>query len=258
MEHYVSIFRDIGGHRSLEGQLIKRGVLFRSGELARISSEELEQLRHINLKLIIDLRTPQERKSKPDNLPQPDTIRQDVIRVVNVPLDRMGLEPAPRMLFKFLRGWPDGGEFEEFVRDYYEGLAFEDTAQVGEIFTLISDPHNLPALIHCTAGKDRTGLIAALIQLTVGVPRETVIQDFLTSNRYYEPVMQKYIRRIRRMTLFQVPPERIRRIFVVRREYLEHVLDRITETYGNVSGYLRKGCGIDPLVIMRLRQLLLE
>lgn len=253
MSNYVSTFRDMGSHRTLEGQVMKTGVLFRSGDLAGLSPEDMEQLRQLHLKLIIDLRTPKERKSKPDRLPQPE-----VIRVVNVPLDRMNLEPVPQMLFRFLRGWPEGGDFEQFTRDYYEGLVFEDTAQVAEIFSLISDTHNLPALIHCTAGKDRTGLIAALIQLAVGVPRETVIQDFLASNHYYEPVMQMYIRRIRWMTLFQVPSERIRRIFVVRREYLEHVLDRITETYGNVSGYLRKGCGIDPMIIMRLRQLLLE
>jgi protein-tyrosine phosphatase len=102
----------------------------------------------------------------------------------------------------------------------------------------LSDQSNLPALIHCTGGKDRTGFISALIQLLAGVPYETLIDDYLFSNQLIAVPMKKKERLIQWMSLFRVPSERIKPILEVRREYLEEAYNKIINQYGDVESYL--------------------
>jgi protein-tyrosine phosphatase len=144
------------------------------------------------------------------------------------------------------------------MKDYYRRIAFDHATQIGEILTLISDKKNLPALIHCTGGKDRTGFVFAIIQLLIGMPRKTVLEDYLLSNHFSKPQIARLIRYIRRMSLFQVSPDRIRPVLEARCEYLENVLDDILNTYGTIEVYLRKACGVTHQSILTLHELLLD
>src|SRR5690606_32755446 len=125
-----------------------------------------------------------------------------------------------------------------FRKNYYHHIAFDRTTQIKEIITTLSHEEHLPALIHCTAGKDRTGYIAALIQLLVGIPYETVVEEYLMTNRFYESRMEKLIKMIKWITLFQVSPERMKLILMAQRVDLDEVHDNIIRNYGSIEAYL--------------------
>jgi protein-tyrosine phosphatase len=122
---------------------------------------------------------------------------------------------------------------------------------------LICAPENQPVLIHCTAGKDRTGVIAALIQLLVGVTSQVVMEDYLLSNLLAAARMKSLLRFLRWVSLFQVTPERLQPVLEVRPEFLETILGEIQTTYAGVEGYLTQACGVNIGCLNQLKGLLL-
>ena len=245
-------FRDMGGHTSHDGRSMNQGILYRSDELSRLSKTDLVNFHTLNLRVVIDLRTPNERKTKLDRLP-PDSD----IRIISIPIYPKRDDPN-RLKKKlwFVTGKFKDFDFEEFTRTFYNKIAFEHTAQIGEIINLLSNTEILPALIHCSGGKDRTGFISACIQLLAGVPRETVMNSYLLTNTLFKPHLNRYIRYFRWMTFFQLTTEQIRPVFEARREYLEDTLDAVFEKYGSIDNYLIEACGVTKETISGLRRLL--
>ncbi|MBA4492838.1 tyrosine-protein phosphatase [Paenactinomyces guangxiensis] len=242
-------FREIGGLKTHDGRRMKSGVLFRSDELSQLSGKDLEKLKQLNLKSICDLRSSGERKSKPDRFPH-----NQGTNMVHVPI-----QDISRIDFlKWLAGKSGSIDFNKLIKDFYRRMAFECTAQINQVITLISDERNLPVLIHCKGGKDRTGYISALIQLLVGVPYQTVLEEYMLSNDLIGPRMKKIERYIRWMTLFQISSDRMKPLLEVRREYLDEIYGDILKKYGSVEEYLRVACGLNQRCISNLQQNLLE
>jgi protein-tyrosine phosphatase len=107
-------------------------------------------------------------------------------------------------------------------------------------------------------GKDRTGLAVAFVLRTLGVPKETIIEDYLLSNQFLQNKIYWYSFLGSMGSLFRVPPSEIRPLLEVRREYLEAAFAAIDERYGSFEAYLHKGIGLDDDTIERLRIALLE
>jgi protein-tyrosine phosphatase len=250
----LSNFRDIGGLKTSDGNFMKSGVLFRSDELSRVTDKDISILQTLNIKVICDLRTPNECNKK-----QAPLLLKQGINTINIPFhDQETHNINWKQLTKFLFSKSGATEFKEFSRSYYQHLAFERTSQIKEIITSLSYERNLPALVHCTAGKDRTGYISALIQLLVGIPYETVILEYLMTNRFYESRMEKLIKVMKWITLFQVSTERIKLILMADREVLDGVYDNIIRRYGSVETYLCEACEINQTMILKLKNMLLE
>lgn len=252
----LSNFRDLGGLTTVDGRTLKTGVLFRSEELSRMTANDLARLRGFNLKLICDLRSPRERREK-----QSPATLTETIRVVNIPmLPPANLDAGSRkLLLSFLFGSSGGDRFREFSRACYHSIAFEQTSRIREVITLLSSEENLPALIHCSAGKDRTGFLAALIQLLAGAPYEMVMDDYLLTNDHILPRLERFIKWMRIMTLCQVSPERIRLVAMAHHEFLDEVHTLIVKNYGSVETYLCEACKIESDTLRSLKnQLLVE
>lgn len=247
----LSNFRDIGGLKTEEGRSVKTGVLFRSDKLSGLTNLDLIKLSKLNIKLICDLRTPRERRKKTNQYFFSN------IRVVNIPIYHKEQELSHWRIFKYIFGRNGAEKFEEFIKEYYNGIVFHSTEQIKQVITLISEKNNLPALIHCNVGRDRTGLISAIIQMLLGVSRKKVIEDYLLTNIAFEQRILRFVKYIRRLSLFQVSEKRLQYILQARSEHLEEIIDRIAERYGNVEDYLTKGCGLDPQCLDRLRNLLI-
>jgi protein-tyrosine phosphatase len=253
--HFENVynFRDVGGLKTAEGHVMKTGVLFRSDKLSRMTCQDLAKLQEFNITLICDLRSPKESRKK-----QVRAVPNQTFRVVNIPIHEPAIQNGRRKrLLSFLFGKKGGDRFWEFARWYYHHIAFERTYRIREVITLLSKAENLPALIHCNSGKDRTGFLAALIQLLVGVPYEMVMQDYLRTNDYFGPHLEKLIKVMRVLTLYQVSPERMRLVLTAHPEFLNEVHDLIVKKYGSVEKYLCEACEIDRDTLQKLKNQLL-
>jgi protein-tyrosine phosphatase len=233
---------------------MKTGILFRSDGLARLTDSDLEILKKLNLRTICDLRAPKERKSKPDRFPLNSGIRN-----MNLPIFSNNMDS--NRLQRFL--WVVKGKFKDldsqkFMNDFYHVIAFDHTAQIADVLTMISDEKNLPLLVHCTGGKDRTGFVSAILQILAGVSKEIVFEDYLLTNQLIEPQIIKFIRRFRILSFSKITPEKIRTILEARREYLETVLDEVIKRFGSIENYLEEGCSIDKSTIIKLKELLIN
>jgi protein-tyrosine phosphatase len=246
----ASNFRDVGGVMTADGRGVKTGLLFRSDELSRLTPADREKLQALKLKSVIDLRTPDERRSRRGRPAGGDGVRTFLIPI------RPGRDFTRGQLFVYLLRHPGQVDFEKLIREYYFTMAFARTAQVGEVFTLLADKNRLPVLIHCTAGKDRTGFLAALVQLALGVAPEIVMEDYLLTNRLLKPGRKDFIRSLRWIDLLPVSPAGIQPVLEARRDYLQAVLDEIFYRFGTIEVYLEQGCGVDADALRRLRGLL--
>lgn len=246
-------FRDIGGLQTADGRMVRTGVLFRSGRLSRMTAADVGRLRAFGIKLICDLRAP------PTDLPRRlDGALRERARLVHIPLhEQMSERESRTRLLGCLFGKSGEARFNALLRRYYDHMAFEQGPRIRELISLLAQDANLPALIHCAAGRDRTGFMAAVIQLLLGVPYAAVVQDYLLSNDYFAPVLDRIVLRFRLLTLFQVPRERLLLLLTANADILNDVHTRIMTQHGSIEQYLTAACRIDPATLERLRSRLL-
>ena len=239
-------FRDFGGYASGSGGRVAEGKLFRAAHLASVSDRELETIRGLDLGLVVDLRYRPERERQPNR----DVGAGRVLEYASVGED-VGPRVAPHEAFV---------EEELFsaedARRYMMGsyrARFHDggfRAVFGETLRHMADTGEA-VLIHCAAGKDRTGALAALIHAALGVGREDVMRDFMLTmeaidiEAMLEPASKAMGARIGR----ELSPDMIRPMFGVERAYLEAALSEM----GDAESYLA-GLGVGPAERKALRR----
>lgn len=248
----VANFRDLGGYQTSDGRSVRWGLLYRSDDLSGLTREDLRYVQRLDINLVCDLRSDWEREREPNRLP-----REDAPAVANLPIEDDRFNPAKigeMILSRSLAG-------VDFARMLIEGnraFATRFTPEYASMFERIGQPGNLPALVHCSAGKDRTGFAAAILLLALGVPEETVMRDYLLSNVYREDEIARTLGLLRLWLLFQTPAEAIRDLLGVRPDYLEAGLAAVEEEYGSLDAYLRDGLGVTDAEREALRGLLLQ
>ena len=147
---------------------------------------------------------------------------------------------------------------EQTMRDAYRAFVVEHAETWAALLRRLARPGSLPALVHCTAGKDRTGFASALVLLTLGVPRETVFADYLLTNHYRERFQRLVMRWAPVVSLFRTRADDVRPLLEARRAYLETSLDAMEELHGSVDGYLEKALGVDASLRAALERNLLR
>jgi protein-tyrosine phosphatase len=251
----VPNLRDLGGYRTSDGATVARGLVYRSNQLSGISPTDMEQLAELGLKNAYDLRTAPEREARPEELPP----GVDYV-VLDVLADAPGAGPA--MLERLMQNPEEanaalgGGNAEAGFRESYRQFVSLPSAQTGfrELFRGLSDAEQLPALFHCTTGKDRTGWAAAALLSLLGVPRDVVVEDYLRSNEYILPLYQSVIDGF----VAAGGEERIPlAILGVRQEYLEAAFDEMETQYGTMESYFSEALGMDAAQQQALRDLYL-
>ena len=121
----------------------------------------------------------------------------------------------------------------------------------------LAQPENLPTLVHCTAGKDRTGFASALVLLALGVPEETVMEDYLRTNLHLGS-LRRLVLFVPLYSFFRTESQDILPLIEARPEYLQASLDAIAENYGSVDAYLEAALGVGPELRANLRANLLR
>jgi len=244
-------FRDAGGIQASDGLFLKNGILYRSDELSQLTPRDRKKFESLGIKLVIDLRGANERIKKIDRIP-------DSVTVLNIPVDHRNQDLKQKEFLMFLIKKSKDFDFKQYMREHYFGTAFDCAGKIGEIVTLLSDEKNLPALVHCTVGKDRTGVTIAILQLLAGVPREKVVEEYMATNKYIDIRVRQLIRMIRIMSLFRTKIDQIRPLLEVHPEYIENVIKEIYNRYGSVENYLVQCCGVEEANVIKLKNLVVE
>jgi len=252
----VPNLRDMGGYKTVDGATISRGLVYRSNQLNSISESDMILLAELNLKNDYDLRTASERNKKPDELPA---------GVKNVWLDVLADDPTsgPANLITLLsdplqaNNELGNGQVENKFKDAYRQFITLNSAETAfsELFVSLGNESKLPALFHCTTGKDRTGWAAAALLTIIGVPHEKVVEDYLLSNDYILPMYADLIDRF-----VKAGGERniVESILGVKEEYLNAAFDAMNTKYGSIERYFSIGLGISLEQQTALRNLYLN
>jgi protein-tyrosine phosphatase len=241
-------FRDLGGYRTIEGRRVKWGQLFRSDNLGRLTDRDVNYLQKMGIRLVCDFRTPAEIKKLPDRYP---TVNHG--QSMRLPIQHGQSDPANT--FDRIKSGDIDWMTEEFMINGYINNIEEFTGLWAKFFKALADPSNRPLVFHCTGGKDRAGVAAALILLALGVPAATVIRDHGLSNIYIADVLERIYSEIRAMG---VDPEQISAYFTAPRNAIVAVLNHLEQVYGSVSNYLVNKAGVDVNLLTRLKEDLLE
>ncbi len=225
---------------------MRRGLLFRSGSLGRATDADLGELAALGIRTVIDLRTPLEQSRSPD--------RKLGEQYIHIPIKTsMVNEDGPLELMRsLLSGEIRRLDFAALAAQSYREMATIFRPEMSQVVRLAADPKNLPILIHCTAGKDRTGYACGLIQALIEVPRQVILWDYLRSNDLLGGYRGAMLRRLRIFTLFGAPRAKFLPVFEVRQAYLDAAFEQIERDFGTIQDYARTGLGLSEDVIRSL------
>jgi protein-tyrosine phosphatase len=245
-------FRDLGGYATADGRRVRWGRLYRSNDLAGLTGADLEHLSRIGLKLVCDFRSDRERSQRPNRAIEPAPHLS-----LDLPVDAEGVDPGA-LQEKIRTGGVAALGTEKLMHTAYRSFVSDHSDRWAVMLRRLAQPRLLPALVHCTAGKDRTGFAAALVLLTLGVPEETIFEDYLLTNRYREDFQRFVLRWVPLYSLFRTEPEDLLPLLEARREYLQASLDAIDELHGSLDTYLADEVGVTPEIRAALRANLLR
>ncbi len=219
--------RDLGGYIGANGKKVVWGTFFRSDDLAKLSDTDIDYLASIPITTVFDFRTDKEAKETPDRFPY--SVRNAFRR----PLSPGNVSPAEIMHGNF-NAYDDATAFMHTV--YRELVsASHINAVYKELFQYLQDDNKLPILFHCTAGKDRTGMAAAFLLLSLGVSKDTIIRDYMDSNTY---LAGKYTK------LIENNPQ-LATLYSVKSDYLLTAFKTMENLCGSIDTYLSHVLGIN-------------
>ena len=244
-------FRDLGGYSSADGRRVRWGRLFRSDDISNLSDADLDYLSGLGLRLVCDFRSEAERGDSPDRLPVPAPA------TASLPIADPNVDPLA-LRERIFSGNLGDMDFANLLIEGNKSYASQFAPQYRAMFERIGAAEGLPALLHCTAGKDRTGFGAALVLLALGVPEQTVFDDYLLTNATTAARTERVLWLIRLRSFGRADLGRLRPLFEARREYLSAGLEEVKRSFGDVDRYLSGALGVDAAKRDALRASLLE
>jgi len=241
--------RDFGGYTTADGRTVRRGRLFRSGTLAHLTAEAQRQFVELGVRLICDLRRPEEQAEEPTPFPP------DVLRRLEIPID-----PGSAISLRSQLSAADLALKEriDFMVAINRELARDHAGDYARMFEALLELEEGGFLVHCAAGKDRTGFACALILHALGVPEDTVLEDYLLTNQHLD-IEGRALRLAARYEPNAMPDrESVLALAGVRPEYLRAAFEAIESEFEGVEHYIERAVGLDAAARELLRSRLLE
>ncbi|MFJ4188991.1 tyrosine-protein phosphatase [Kitasatospora sp. NPDC089509] len=229
-------FRDLGGCPAADGRTVRRGLLYRSDSLGKLTTPaDLERLRALGVRTVIDLRYDWEIAAK-GRVPDFDGLEYHHLSIEHRPYDQAEIDPA-------LDPW-------RYLADRFAEVAEDGVREIRQALDVITGAE-APAVFHCASGKDRTGLIAALLLTLLGVAEDDIAADFALTERATPRLVADWHAahpgRTLRWPGYGRAPETVIRL----------ALADLAARHGSVEGYLTGPLGIDRAQIDALRARLL-
>jgi protein-tyrosine phosphatase len=240
-------FRDLGGYATSDGRRVKWRTLFRSGSLAGLTPADYDSLSRLSIKVVCDLRTVQERNAEPNRW----------CEVANIGYWAREHYDSFGELRKVMAA--DVSSFEMARAAMIEGyrrLPFEQAPAHRELFSRLA-AGEIPLVFNCSAGKDRAGTAAAVILSSLGVPRETVVEDYLLTDRVVD-LERIYMATAHKSVLMSRAPGVVAAVLKSDAVYLHAALDAVEAKHGTIAAYVRDALGITEEVSSAIRRNLLD
>jgi protein-tyrosine phosphatase len=229
--------RDVGGYATKDGKRIRWNTLFRADGLHTLTHEDQRRLLGRDIRKIIDLRFRTEAERAPNVFAQ-----SSYVSYVHQPLHEDQLAPIanPNLPPQDLPQTP---------AEYYRMVLDKCGRGIKQVFDHLTAPRTFPVLIHCTAGKDRTGIITALVLGAVGVPDETIIEDYALTTTYATPLLIKLEKQAHKSG---IDVEWHRRMLECNPKAMAQTLNHLNMRYGGAEAYLlRNGVLLDQVERLR-------
>jgi protein-tyrosine phosphatase len=235
-------FRDIGGYDAGPGRRVRSGLVFRSDNLSGLTEDDLERFDALGIRTVVDFRVAIERNHKPNRFPAGSEIR--VVDLGFIPSGGVA------MLQGIASGALDADDVIALVVAQYRSFVIDNREVYKRALATVLEADNLPVLMHCTSGKDRTGFAIALVLAALGTSRETIVRDYVYSNEHRHDISNLFSEATR--------PGVRDVLSSVRSEYIEAAFAQIDESYGSVDAYLTQALGIDDAMRAHLIETLTE
>jgi len=239
-------FRDLGGYRTKDGRHVKWGLLFRSGAMSGLTPADFSYLNKLGIRSVCDFRDTHERTVEPVNWPAgeaPTIFADDYDMNSNGMMAKMNLRSLT----------PDSAR--KMMSATYPQLLTTFNGQYRRMFRQLL-AGKAPLAFNCSAGKDRTGVAAALLLTALGVPRETVIQDYLLTNRYLNAESLKGSKATGDWA--KLPAPVMQAFMAADRSYIEAALQVVDRNVGGDEGYFRNKLQLSRADLVQLRRMYLE
>ena len=244
--------RDLGGWQTRSSGTVRYGLAFRSAGLDFLTPQDIDALEDIGFHTVFDLRTKAETDARPDRLPSSAAyVHLDVFADSSgaAVVHQFDLLDDPALAEEALGGGKAEERFTEAYREMLQLASADDAYR--QLFLAFAEPERLPAVFHCTTGKDRTGWATASLLLLLGVSEKDVFREYLLTNDQLLPQLQPIFDQFAEAG---GDPDLLVPVLGVRREYLQVAIDEMTTLYGTIENYFTQGLGLGPDVQDVLRR----
>lgn len=241
--------RDFGGYKTTDGRTVKRGMLYRSGTMAMLGEEDEQRLRDLGIRVVFDLRRKDERQRAPTRWH---------VEAMGVEYWARDYEETSGIIGAMLRVDETGPDvMREAMVSLYRRIPVDHAASYQSIFSQLVETGG-PLLVNCSAGKDRTGVAAALILSALGVSRKDVMRDYLMTNQAADWAKMFASDNSKLSQIYHEKPEMLAPLLAADAIYLETMFDALECDHGGFANYLNDQLGVGTAELVRLRDALLE
>lgn len=249
-------FRDLGGYTTADGRRVKWGTVYRSGTMVGFTKDDHAYLDDLDVKMLVDFRSSEERAEEPTDwaVDAPEYWARDYSMSMN----------ASGLRERFSEGELSAETTRRMMREQYEDMVLQQREAYRLLFDRLAAGET-PLVFNCSAGKDRTGVAAALLLTALGVPREQVVADYAMSDdivdysaAFLETGEAEQEDDSPYAFLRELPREAIMPLLASDPEYVKAALDGLVEKYGSVLAFLRAELKVTDAELAAIRSHLLE
>jgi protein-tyrosine phosphatase len=251
-----SNFRDIGGYETVDGRFVKWGLIYRTGILTYLTPADFAYLSQLDVRVVCDFRSHQEKEQDPEQW-----IPNSSASLIALPIGADNRKSSSASLQQFAQGHPSTEQLRQRMLKAYSTFALQFSPEFAKVFAELRQEH-LPLVYHCTGGKDRTGVFTALLLRVLGVPQQTILDDYLLTNKFLilpddkTPASQKQRAQMESM-MKTFTPEQRQTLIDAAPEYLDAAFAAIEQRYGSFDDYRREALQLSDSDVSALRARLL-
>lgn len=230
--------RDLGGYRNQEGAAVRFKKAVRSAAISQLTAADTEQLTAYGIVKVVDFRSTAEQSKEPDvKIPHAENIFLPIFKE-----DETEVSAAPRTLMEQIQAGMDAASqmrkvYRHFIEEDYSRASYRRFIEI----LLENEAPDTGVLFHCTAGKDRTGFGAALILSILKVDQETIMENYLETNRNMVQKTAEMLKQAQAAGAPEVMLDGIKELMKADQSYLTESFATIAENYGDMSGFLKNG-----------------